>query len=55
MERCVKNVKYSYYYYDIINISKQSNLCVMTNLGTQNLWSLLTGGRCSEVALCYEN
>jgi len=25
------------------------------NLGTQYLWPLLTAGRCSEVALCYEN
>jgi len=38
------------------NILKlQSNLCVTTTLGSQNLWPLLTGGRCSEVALCYEN
>jgi len=27
----------------------------MTILGTQNLWLLLTGGRCSEVALRYKN
>ncbi len=33
----------------------QSNLCIATTLGTQNLWPLLTGGRCSEVALLYEN
>jgi hypothetical protein len=33
----------------------QSNLCITTNLGTPNLWPLLTGGCCSEVALCYEN
>ncbi len=33
----------------------QLNLCITTTLGTQNLWLLLTGGRCSEVALCYEN
>jgi acyl-coenzyme A synthetase/AMP-(fatty) acid ligase len=26
-------------------------LCIMTTLGTQNLWPLLSGGRCSEVAL----
>ncbi len=32
----------------------QSNLCTTTTLGTQNLWLLLTGGRCSEVALCYQ-
>ena len=25
-----------------------------TTLGTLNLWSLLTGGRGSEVALCYK-
>jgi len=25
-----------------------------TILGTQNLWPLLTGGRCSEVTLCYK-
>jgi len=30
------------------------NLNTVT-LGTQNLWPLLTGGRCSEVALCYKN
>ena len=33
----------------------QANLCTTTTLGTLNLWPLLTGGRCSEVALCYEN
>ncbi len=33
----------------------QSNLCTTTNLGTQNLWQLLTGGSCSEVGLCYKN
>ena len=33
----------------------QSNLCATTTLGTPNLWPLLTGGRCSEVALCYKN
>jgi len=33
----------------------QLNLCITTTLGTQNLWLLLTGGRCSEFALCYEN
>ncbi len=27
----------------------------MTTLGTQNLWTLLTGGCCSEVALCYKD
>jgi len=32
----------------------QSNLCIMTTLGILNLWPLLTGGRCSEVALCYK-
>ncbi len=32
----------------------QSNLCTTTTLGTPNLWPLLTGGRCSEVGLCYE-
>ncbi len=25
------------------------NLCTTTTLGTQNLWPLLAGGRCSEV------
>ena len=33
----------------------QSNLCTTTTLGTPNLWPLLTGGRCSEVALCNKN
>jgi hypothetical protein len=33
----------------------QLNLCITTTLGTQNLWPLLTGCRCSEVALSYEN
>ncbi len=33
----------------------QSNLCITTTLGTQSLRPLLTGGRCPEVALCYEN
>jgi len=32
----------------------QSNLCTTATLGTQNLWPLLTGGRCSEVPLCYK-
>jgi len=32
----------------------QSNLCTTATLGTQKLWSLLTGGRCSEVNLCYK-
>ncbi len=32
----------------------ESNLSTKTNLGTQNLWELLTGGRCSEVALFYQ-
>ena len=32
----------------------QSNLYTTTTLGTLNFWSLLTGGRCSEVALCYK-
>ena len=31
----------------------QSNLCTTTTLGTLNLWPLLTGCCCSEVALCY--
>ncbi len=35
--------------------TKYSQTCVMTTHGTQNFWPLLTGGRCSEVALCYEN
>jgi hypothetical protein len=42
----------------MINIKSnriQSNLCTTTTLGTQNLWPLLTVGRCSEVALCYKN
>ncbi len=26
-----------------------------TTLGTQNLWLLLRGGRCSEVGFCYED
>jgi hypothetical protein len=33
----------------------QSNLCTTTTLGTPNLWPLLTGGRCSEVAFCYKD
>jgi len=32
----------------------QSNLCTTTTLGTQKQWPLLTGGRCSEVCLCYK-
>ncbi len=32
----------------------QSNLCTTTTLGTQNLWPLLTGSRCSEVTLSYK-
>jgi len=35
------------------SIKLQSNLCTMATLGTQKMWSLLTGGRCSEVPLCY--
>ncbi len=33
----------------------KSNLCATTTPGIQNLWPLLTGGRCLEVALCYED
>ena len=33
----------------------QSNLCTTTTPGTQNVWPLLTGGRCSEVGLYYKN
>jgi hypothetical protein len=33
----------------------QSNLCTTTTLGATNVWPLLTGGRCSEVVLCYED
>ncbi len=36
-------------------MSVQSNLCITTTLGTQNVWPLLTGGRCSEVAFYFEN
>ncbi len=32
----------------------QSNLCTTAILGTQKLLSLLTGGLCSEVPLCYK-
>ncbi len=32
----------------------QSNLCTTSTLGTQKLWPLLTGGRSSEVPLCYK-
>ncbi len=32
-----------------------SYLCTTTTLRTQNFWSLLKGGRCSEVVLCHEN
>jgi hypothetical protein len=32
----------------------QSNFCTTTTLRTPNLWLLLTGGRCSEVGLCYK-
>jgi len=32
----------------------QSNLCTAATLGTQKLWPLLTGGRYSEVPLCYK-
>ncbi len=34
------------------SLQVQSNLCTTNTIGTLNLWSLLTGGRCSEVALC---
>ena len=33
----------------------KSNLCPTTTHGTQNLWPLLTHGRCSEATLCYKN
>ena len=33
---------------------QKSNLCRTTTLGTLNLWPLLTGGHCSEVALFYK-
>ncbi len=32
----------------------QPNLCATTTLETPNFWPLLTGGRCSEVDLCYK-
>ena len=37
------------------SLALQSDLCTTTNLGIPNLWPLLTGGRCSEVALSYKN
>jgi hypothetical protein len=33
----------------------QSNLCTTITPGTRNFWPLLTGGRYSEVTLCYKN
>jgi hypothetical protein len=41
--------------YDIWHKQKQSNLRKTTTLVNQEWWPLLTSGRCSEVALCYEN
>jgi len=32
----------------------QSTLSTTTTFGTPNLWRLLTGDRCSKVALCYK-
>ena len=36
------------------SLNVQSNLCTTTTLRTLNLLPLLTGGRCSEVALSYK-
>jgi hypothetical protein len=54
--RCSTQIAYNIYVLkiNILQIYIKSNLCVTTTLGIQNLWSLLTGCRCSEVALCYE-
>ncbi len=38
----------------LYRIHVQSNLCTTTTLGNQNLWPLLTDGRCSEVTLFYK-
>ncbi len=32
-----------------------SNFSTTTTLETQNLWTVLKGGRCSEVFLCYKD
>jgi hypothetical protein len=44
-------IEYVYLRKLLPSISVKSNLCTTTIFGTQNLWPLLTGGRCSEV--CY--
>ncbi len=36
-----------------VSVCVQSNLSTTATLGTQNLWPLLTVGRCSEVPLYY--
>jgi hypothetical protein len=33
----------------------QSSLCVTATIGTQNMWLLLTGDRCSEIGFCYKD
>ena len=38
----------------ILRLKIQSNLCTTTTLDTLSLWPLLTGSRCSGVALCYK-
>jgi hypothetical protein len=35
-----------------VRLNIQSNLSTTTTHGTPKLWSLLSGGRCSEVLLC---
>ncbi len=50
-----KNLKIHQGYSLSMNLRIQSNLCPTTTLGTQNLWPMLTGGRCSEVASFYKN
>ena len=41
------------FYFFCVQVKKyKKNLCTTTTPGTLNFWPLLTGGRCSVVALC---
>jgi len=54
---CYLFLVYFLEYFDTTVQKVQSNLCTSTTFGfgTKNLWPLLTGGCCSDVALCYKN
>ena len=48
--RCMKAALYSLHKVWWNESQSVVNLCTTTTLGTLNIWPLLTGGRCLEVA-----